>query len=174
MRQLALLYEKQGRKDLTEDLYWVILEGRIKMLGRNHSYTQGSKRDLENLLRELGKWGDDKPEDDEDEPTESADKGKGKVKFQAANDAKVDLFETPQQLRLQDLWEWDPNEKWSTPESRARRWSDDPTKPFRLSTNPLIDPSPPALDISYGWDAMESDIKSLGGSDDSGSVHGAF
>lgn len=175
MRLLAVLYERQGRTDLTEELYWFILEGRIKMLGRNHRYTLGSKRDLENLLRELGKWGTDKPEDDEEDGSDEVDdKGKGKIKSQAAEDMKLDRFETPEQLRLQDLWDWDPNEKWVTPETRALRRSDGPAKLFRLSTNQLIDPSPPALDISYGWDAMESDIKSLGGSDDSGSVHGAF
>lgn len=175
MRSLALLYEKQGRTDLTEELYWVILEGRIKMLGRCHNYTLGMKQDLEVLLRKLGKWGVDKPLDNgEHRPDEVEGKGKGKVKIQATDSMNLDLLETPEQLRLQDLFEWDPNEKWVTPEIRARRRSDGPTKLLRLNTNPLIDPSPPALDISSGWDPMDSDVKSLGGSDDSGSVHEAF
>ncbi|KAK5056070.1 hypothetical protein LTR84_012621 [Exophiala bonariae] len=176
MRNLALLYEKQGRLDETEEIYWFVLEGRIKMLGRSHSYTLGMKRDLEILLRKRGKWGAEKPVDEEgQQPEEASPKGKGNVKHQADN-MNIDQLETPEQIRLQDLWDWDPNEKWESTESRARRRSEGAAaRLLRLNTSPLIDPSPPILDnISSDWDRMDSDVKSLGESDDSGSVHEAF
>lgn len=173
MRNLALLYEKQGRLDEVEALYWFVLEGRIKMLGRCHSYTLGMKRDLKILLRQRGKWGADK--DDDDEPEEAQGKGKGRVKSQEPDEMNLDQLETPEQLRLQDLWDWDPNEKWESTETRARRRSEGAAaRRLRLNTSVLIDPSPPSFDISSGWDRMDSDTKSLGGSDDSGSVHEAF
>jgi hypothetical protein len=54
-RRLAQLHEKLGQKELMEPLYWEVLIGRIKMLGK-HSYTFGAKRDLIALLKDLGKW----------------------------------------------------------------------------------------------------------------------
>ena len=57
-RRLAQLYEKLGQKELMEPLYWEVLKGRIKMLGK-HSYTFGAKRDLIQLLKDLGKWDDE-------------------------------------------------------------------------------------------------------------------
>jgi hypothetical protein len=56
-RRLAQLHEKLGQKELMEPLYWEVLVGRIKMLGK-HSYTFGAKRDLIALLKDLGKWDD--------------------------------------------------------------------------------------------------------------------
>jgi tetratricopeptide (TPR) repeat protein len=56
MKELAKVYKEIGRKDLMEDIYWYVLKGRIKMLGRLHSFTEEAKIDLERLLRELGKW----------------------------------------------------------------------------------------------------------------------
>jgi hypothetical protein len=56
-RRLAQLYEKLGQKDVMEPLYWDVLRGRIKMLGK-HPYTFGAKRDLIQLLKDLGKWDD--------------------------------------------------------------------------------------------------------------------
>lgn len=177
MRNLALLYQKQGRLDETEELYWFVLEGRIKMLGRSHRYTQGMKQDLEILLRERGKWGVDQPADEDEQESEQVPcdgKGKDKVKRQA-NDMSIDQLETPEQLRLQDLWDWDPNEKWESTETRARRRSDGTARLLRLNPSPLLDPTPPVLDsIGSDWDRMDSDVKSLGGSDDTGSVHEAF
>jgi hypothetical protein len=57
-RRLAQLYEKLGQKEVMEPLYWDVLRGRIKMLGK-HSYTFGAKRDLIQLLKDLGKWDDE-------------------------------------------------------------------------------------------------------------------
>lgn len=56
-RRLAQLYEKLGQKEVMEPLYWDVLRGRIKMLGK-HPYTFGAKRDLIQLLKDLGKWDD--------------------------------------------------------------------------------------------------------------------
>jgi tetratricopeptide (TPR) repeat protein len=58
-RRLALMYEEVGEKELTEDLYWDVLKGRIKMLGTEHPYTAGAKADVEKLLKELGRWEED-------------------------------------------------------------------------------------------------------------------
>ena len=56
MKELAKVYKEIGRKDLMENMYWDILKGRIKMLGKSHSFTEEAKIDLVRLLRELGKW----------------------------------------------------------------------------------------------------------------------
>ncbi|EXJ66766.1 uncharacterized protein A1O5_09961 [Cladophialophora psammophila CBS 110553] len=95
LRLLALLYKQQGHLDLTEELYWQVLEGRIKMLGKNHTFTQGMKRDLEELLCERGKWTVEK-----------------KIGRRDDGSAKVVLVESHSQLRLQDLFEWDLHEQW--------------------------------------------------------------
>jgi hypothetical protein len=58
-RRLALMYREIGEVSLMEDLYWDVLEGRIKMLGPEHSYTEGMRVDLVELLKELGKWNED-------------------------------------------------------------------------------------------------------------------
>ena len=55
-RRLALLYKKTGRKEEMEPLYWDVLRGRIKMLGKEHPFTDGARTDLTNLLKELQKW----------------------------------------------------------------------------------------------------------------------
>jgi hypothetical protein len=58
-RRLALMYQDIGEKEPMEELYWDVLKGRIKMLGTQHNYTAGAKKDLEDLLKELGKWNED-------------------------------------------------------------------------------------------------------------------
>jgi Tetratricopeptide repeat len=55
-RRLALMYEKVNDKPRMEALYWDVLRGRVKMLGRTHTYTIGAKVDLVKLLQDLGKW----------------------------------------------------------------------------------------------------------------------
>ncbi|KAK4938541.1 hypothetical protein LTR10_021073 [Elasticomyces elasticus] len=82
MRVLGTFYEKQGCVDVAEKLYWKVLEGRIKMLGVNHGFTRGMQRDLEELLRSRGKW-------------EVGDGSGG---------------QSEAQLRMQDLFEWNPDE----------------------------------------------------------------
>ncbi|KAI1627802.1 hypothetical protein EDD37DRAFT_277000 [Exophiala viscosa] len=82
MRILGTFYEKQGRVDIAESLYWKVLEGRIKMLGVNHGFTRGMQKDLEELLKSRGKW--------------------------AASDVPGGQSEA--QLRMQDLFEWNPGE----------------------------------------------------------------
>lgn len=57
-RRLALMYEKVNDKTRMEALYWDVLRGRVKMLGRTHTYTVGAKVDLIQLLQDLGKWDD--------------------------------------------------------------------------------------------------------------------
>jgi tetratricopeptide (TPR) repeat protein len=102
IRLLALLHKEQGNLGLTEELYWKVLEGRIKMLGRNHTYTQGMKVDLEALLKETGKW--------------TIAKQVEKKTFDNTRlggpSMVVVQVESPSQLRLQDLFEWDPHEHW--------------------------------------------------------------
>lgn len=58
-RRLALMYKDIGEVPLMEDLYWDVLKGRIKMLGPEHSYTEGMRVDLVELLKQLGKWNED-------------------------------------------------------------------------------------------------------------------
>jgi hypothetical protein len=55
-RRLALMYEKVNDKPRMESLYWDVLRGRVKMLGRTHPYSVGAKVDLVQLLQEVGKW----------------------------------------------------------------------------------------------------------------------
>ena len=55
-RRLALIYELQGRKHLMEEIYWHVLEGRIKSLGATHDYTLGMRNDLISLLKDLDQW----------------------------------------------------------------------------------------------------------------------
>jgi tetratricopeptide (TPR) repeat protein len=110
MRLLGVLYEEQGRLHLTEILYWLVLEGRIKMMGRNHPYTLGARKALETLLKKRGKWGAERPRTagDQQDDDQVKDKGKGKSK-------DSDLLtgnETHEQLRIIDLFEWDPDERW--------------------------------------------------------------
>jgi phosphatidylserine/phosphatidylglycerophosphate/cardiolipin synthase-like enzyme len=58
-RRLAVYYEKNGQKELMEELYWDVLRGRIRMLGKGHPYTRGAKDDLIKLLKEQGHWEQD-------------------------------------------------------------------------------------------------------------------
>ena len=58
-RRLALVYRAIGELSLMEALYWDVLVGRIKMLGPEHSFTEGARVDLVELLKELGKWDED-------------------------------------------------------------------------------------------------------------------
>lgn len=78
MRLLGTFLEMRGDFAQTEHLYWEVLEGRIKMLGVNHKFTQGMMVDLEKLLKKVGKWGE----------------GPGR--------------QTEAQTRLHDLLEWNP------------------------------------------------------------------
>lgn len=120
MRLLAMLYEQQGRMDLVEGLYWRVLEGRIKMLGRNHKYTQGMKRDLEELLQRLGKWsiGDGRKTEESAATTEVGERRRPRGKAPEATET-----ESEAQLRIQDLFEWDPDEKWD--DARSADGSDE-------------------------------------------------
>lgn len=55
-RRLALQYSNLGQKERMVPLYWEVLAGRVRMLGRKHSYTLGQKHDYEELMKELGRW----------------------------------------------------------------------------------------------------------------------
>ena len=59
MRLLGILYEKMSNLGETVRLYRLVLDGRIRMLGENHSYTLGMRRDLEELLRRVGNQDDE-------------------------------------------------------------------------------------------------------------------
>ena len=104
IRLLALLYKQQGNLNLTERLYWQVLEGRIKMLGKNHRYTQGMKVDLEDLLRDMGKWSVKRK-------VYRKDPGEVMRVFDEVEEA------TDAQLRLHDLFDWDPHEQWDVARS---------------------------------------------------------
>ncbi|KAJ9606628.1 hypothetical protein H2200_008636 [Cladophialophora chaetospira] len=112
IRLLALLYKQQGNLELTEQLYWQVLEGRVKMLGKNHAYTQGMKADLEALLKEMGKWTVTKRV----EKRGHSARGGGREGAATAATAAVEMVdvtvESESQLRIQDLFEWDPHEQW--------------------------------------------------------------
>lgn len=95
IRLLALLYKQQGRLDWTERLYWTVLEGRVKMLGKNHAFTQGMKVDLEALLKEMGKWTVER-----------------QIRDVETGQLKVAEVESDAQLRMHDTFDWDPNEQW--------------------------------------------------------------
>ena len=56
MRRLALIYKKVNRNDLVEPIYWAVLRGRIKTLGKSHSQTETARSHLERLLKTTGKW----------------------------------------------------------------------------------------------------------------------
>ncbi|KIW66971.1 hypothetical protein PV04_06251 [Phialophora macrospora] len=130
IRLLALLYKQQGRLDLTEQLYWQVLEGRVKMLGKNHAYTQGMKVDLEALLKEMGKWTVRKRVQRRRSRSRSRSRSTnrnrnrngGQTRTSAAQgqsgggdsdmvDVEIEV-ESEAQLRLQDIFEWDPHEQW--------------------------------------------------------------
>ena len=59
MRRLALIYKKIDQKERAEQIYWEVLVGRIKTLGRSHSETENARAQLERLLKETGKWDDE-------------------------------------------------------------------------------------------------------------------
>ncbi|OAL35076.1 hypothetical protein AYO20_05553 [Fonsecaea nubica] len=101
LRLLALLYQRKGYLDLTEELYWQVVDGRVKMLGKNHTFTQGMKRDLEQFLQERGKWTIE----------QKIIKPDGSVEVVAS--------ESSSQLRLQDLFEWDAHEQWDDTRSEG-------------------------------------------------------
>ncbi|EXJ80826.1 hypothetical protein A1O3_07110 [Capronia epimyces CBS 606.96] len=98
MRLLAILHEGCGHMDIAERLYWQVLEGRIKMLGRNHHYTQGMKVDLEAFLKRTGKW---------------------TVNYNSHSARETGTIESAAQLRIQDLFEWDPDDKWYDTDTRT-------------------------------------------------------
>ena len=63
MRNLAVTlltrYEvKEDQRDLekAEQLYWEVLQGRVRMLGREHKWTVGMKNDYVALLKWDDKW----------------------------------------------------------------------------------------------------------------------
>ncbi|EXJ58463.1 hypothetical protein A1O7_05888 [Cladophialophora yegresii CBS 114405] len=139
MRLLALLYKQQGRLDWTEQLYWQVLEGRVKMLGKNHAYTQGIKIDLETLLKEMGKWTvrrrsrRSRSRSTSLNRTRSASRGRNRTTVRAAGltarsgrddglvqeeGAEVET-ESEAQLRIQDIFEWDPHEQWDETRSEG-------------------------------------------------------
>ena len=55
-RRLALQYADVGQEEKMVPLYWEVLTGRVRMLGRHHTYTLGMKNDYEELMRKLGRW----------------------------------------------------------------------------------------------------------------------
>lgn len=182
-RLLATMLEERGEMDEVERLFWQITEGRIKMLGKKHPYTLGMKRDLEALLRKRGKWGTDKPTSDGGQSsTESGDrKGyeNGDPSDSWIDAMDIDVKVTPEQIRLQDLFDWDANERW-TDEARRRG----PARPRsdtletdagsdRLATESPVQQRGQA-DISAGWNKIRADARSLGGDSDSGRSHEAF
>ncbi|OCT51449.1 hypothetical protein CLCR_08076 [Cladophialophora carrionii] len=135
IRLLALLYRQQGRSEWTEQLYWQVLEGRVKMLGKNHAYTQGMKVDLEALLKQTGKWTVRKRVHRQTRRRSSSssrdrgrDRGRGRGRsrtppqaagFRGERDSELvqeEEFEveveSEAQLRIQDMFEWDPHEQW--------------------------------------------------------------
>lgn len=125
IRLLGIMHEGSGRMDVAESLYWRVLEGRIKMLGRNHQYTQGMKRDLEALLKRIGKWNVQKQKTSnkgaEGEPTTSpapGDGGSGSYLNGTGVGVETELVESEAQLRMQDMFEWDPDDKWDDPDTR--------------------------------------------------------
>ncbi len=111
IRLLAELYKQQGNLELAEKMFWQVLEGRVKMLGRNHAYTQGMKRDLEELLKKMGKWTKVKQ-------TSGTSGGNSMDMSDADVDVKVEV-QSDAQLRLQDLFEWDPHEQWDSARSEG-------------------------------------------------------
>ncbi|KIX02476.1 uncharacterized protein Z518_08417 [Rhinocladiella mackenziei CBS 650.93] len=125
MRLLAVLYEDRRREDLTEELYWKVLEGRIKMLGRNHRFTLGIRNDLEALLKRMGKWGVERPRNANVRAGAgpSQDRDRDQDESTSTTEFEMEIIESPEQLRIQDLFEWDPDEKWD--ETRSFDGSDD-------------------------------------------------
>jgi hypothetical protein len=75
-RILAELYRRCGKDDETINIYWYVLEGRVRMLGRKHESTMLIKGTLIEFLKERGRWTDD-PHD-----------------------------KCPDRDRFNDLWEW--------------------------------------------------------------------
>jgi hypothetical protein len=106
IRLLALLYKQQGRLDLTEQLYWQVLDGRVKMLGKNHAYTQGMKVDLEALLKEMGKW------TVRTTVPRRRRTSRSRSRSRSTNRTVEIEVESEAQLRIQDIFEWDPHEQW--------------------------------------------------------------
>ncbi|ETN46967.1 uncharacterized protein HMPREF1541_01157 [Cyphellophora europaea CBS 101466] len=79
-RILAELYRRDARHgQAVEDIYWDVLEGRIRMLGKKHESTMAIKQTLEQFLKDRGRW--------------ETDGGSSKTSS-AAKD------------RMNDLWEW--------------------------------------------------------------------
>lgn len=186
-RLLALMLQEREEWDEVERLYWQVLEGRIKMYGKRHSYTLGMKVDLEALLKKLGKWGTETPRS-EDEYMEGGEngkdqniEGKGKANITLSDNMDIDMKQTREQLRLQDLFEWGPNERWNDDSRHGRRSRDRSntiesnmtTDAFMTSTN-----SPLNLrnqnDISNDWVTIAEDDTSLRSGSDSGRSHEAF
>ena len=99
IRLLAMLYQQQGDLNFTEKLYWQVLEGRVRMLGKNHAYTQGMKRDLEALLKEMGK--------------------RTVTRTEKKTDCSIEELEVESeaQHRITDIFEWDPHEGWDETKS---------------------------------------------------------
>ena len=55
-RRLAWQYGDLGQKEKMVPLYWDVLAGRVRMLGRKHRYTVDQKIAYEELMKELGRW----------------------------------------------------------------------------------------------------------------------
>ncbi|KIV89467.1 hypothetical protein PV10_06864 [Exophiala mesophila] len=173
-RLLAMMLEERGELDEVERLFWQITEGRIKMLGKRHPYTLGMKRDLEILLKKRGKWGTDQPTSISDGAQSSNDSSDSWI-----DAMDMDAKETPEQTRLQDLFDWDANERWT---DEARRGGKTRPRSDTLETDDgsdgLAAGSPlqqrGQVDISAGWNMIRADARSLGGGSDSGRSHEAF
>jgi len=92
------------------------LKGQIKMLGRNHTFTQGVKVALEKLLKERGKWGVERPRPKQEDDDERGGEPPSGTKFDhddtKMEETDVELDESEAQIRLHDLFEWDAEETW--------------------------------------------------------------
>jgi hypothetical protein len=58
-RILGELYRRCGKDDETIKIYWEVLEGRVRMLGKKHESTMLIKGTLIEFLKERGRWSDD-------------------------------------------------------------------------------------------------------------------
>jgi tetratricopeptide (TPR) repeat protein len=56
LKELARLYRINGQQDLMEPIYWRVLAGRIKTLGKTHSFTESARLDLVRFLKNTGRW----------------------------------------------------------------------------------------------------------------------
>lgn len=56
MLRMALIYGRMGKVEETEQLYWIVVEGRAATLGPQHKSTKSAYASLVHILRNAGKW----------------------------------------------------------------------------------------------------------------------